>query len=339
MITHKIIPLQTRNAQAASWQDELARAIRDPEELFNVLELDKALLPKAVLSHGAFKLLIPHPYLTKIQKGNINDPLLAQVLPLGAELNEVSGFSADPLAELSAQPVPGLIHKYRGRALMMISPACAIHCRYCFRRHFPYQGIRSGRQQWLEVLQYINDDEDISEVIFSGGDPLLANDQQLAWLTEQIASITHVKRLRVHTRLPVVIPSRITPKCLDWLSKTRLNTNLVLHINHPNELGDDVRQAVALLKRAGIDVMNQSVLLKGVNDNADTLVTLSESLYDSGILPYYLHMLDTVQGAAHFKVDRRTTMALQEQMLARLPGYLVPRFVIEIPGSKSKSSV
>lgn len=331
MITHKVIPLQTH-----SWQDELARAIRDPLELFDLLELDTALLPSAQTAHRDFKLVVPRPYLAKIQKGNINDPLLAQVLPAGEELIKVSGYNADPLSELASQPARGLLHKYHGRVLMMVSSACAVHCRYCFRRHFPYQSIRSSRQQWHEALQYIRQDKDLSEVIFSGGDPLLANDHQLSWLTEQIASISHVKRLRVHSRLPVVIPSRITRECIDWLSKTRLRTSVVLHINHPNELDDDVRRAVAQLRTANIDVMNQSVLLRNINDNADTLIELSEKLYEYGIMPYYLHTLDKVQGAAHFAIDKLKTKTLQQQMQARLPGYLVPRFVIETANAESK---
>lgn len=331
MIPHTVIPLQTEY-----WQDELSRAIRNPRELFELLELDPADLPSSLQAHGDFKLNVPRPYLAKIRRGDINDPLLAQVLPIGLELVPTADYSIDPLGENAANPVPGLIHKYYGRVLLVVSPACAIHCRYCFRRHFPYADNQPGRLQWQHALDYISAEPSISEVILSGGDPLAANDQHLHWLTTQIAAIPHVTRLRVHTRFPVVIPSRINDDCLHWLSETRLKTVVVLHVNHPNELGDDTQQAVARLKKAGIDVLNQAVLLNGVNDNADTLVKLSEQLFVHGILPYYLHVLDTVQGAAHFAVDPVRIHQLREQMLIRLPGYLVPKVVIEKPGAASK---
>tara|TARA_R110000787_G_scaffold36106_6_gene92400 strand:- start:15954 stop:16958 length:1005 start_codon:yes stop_codon:yes gene_type:complete len=331
MIPHTVIPLQTEN-----WQEELSRAIRNPRELFELLDLDPADLPSSLTAHDDFKLNVPRPYLAKIRRGDINDPLLAQVLPVGRELVPTTGYSIDPLGEKAANPAPGLIHKYYGRVLLVVSPACAIHCRYCFRRHFPYEDNQPGRLQWQQALDYIAANPGISEVILSGGDPLAANDQHLRWLTTQIAAIAHVTRLRVHTRFPVAIPSRINNDCLRWLGETRLKTIVVLHVNHPNELGDDTQQAVARLKNAGIDVLNQAVLLKSVNDDADTLVELSEKLYAHGILPYYLHVLDTVQGAAHFAVDLDSIHELQEQMRTRLPGYLVPRVVIEKPGATAK---
>ena len=329
MIPHTAIPLQTSPLQAVSWQEELAQAISDPHKLFALLELDASTLPSALLAHKDFRLKVPHPYLEKIRRGDINDPLLKQVLPIGSELAVVPGYHTDPLAESTANPVPGLIHKYHGRVLLVVSPACAIHCRYCFRRHFPYQNNNPGRQQWQQALDYVAMNQSINEVNFSGGDPLAANDQHLRWLTEQIASIAHVKRLRVHTRLPVVIPSRITDDCIRWLTETRLQSIVVLHTNHPNELGNDVQGAVARLKSAGIDVLNQTVLLNGVNAQADTLISLSEKLYETGILPYYLHILDAVQGAEHFAVKDEQVKKLQQQMLASLPGYLVHKIVVE----------
>lgn len=334
MIPHSVIPLQ-----AYTWQEELSRAVRDPRELFDLLELDTSTLLPSLAAHKDFRLMVPRPYLAKIEKGNIDDPLLAQVLPKGAELVETAGYSADPLEEASANPAPGLIHKYFGRVLLIVSPACAVHCRYCFRRHFPYQDNQPGRKQWQQALDYIAADPSIGEVIFSGGDPLAANDNYLHWLTAQIAAISHVKRLRVHTRLPVVIPARINSDCLQWLSGTRLKTVVVLHVNHANELGKDTHRAVAKIKAGGVDVLNQAVLLKGVNDNPETLVSLSEELFATGILPYYLHTLDSVQGAAHFAVSRPEIDHLHEYLLARLPGYLVPRLVREEPGTASKVPV
>lgn len=334
MIPHTTIPLQTH-----SWQEELSRAVRDPHELFDLLQLDPGTLPSSLTADKDFKMMIPRPYLAKIQKSNINDPLLAQVLPIGAELIKTAGYGIDPLQETHANPAPGLIHKYHGRVLLIVSPACAVHCRYCFRRHFPYEDNQPSRKHWQQALDYVAADPSISEVIFSGGDPLAANDIQLHWLTTQIAAITHVKRLRVHTRFPVVIPARINGDCLQWLTETRLKTVVVLHTNHPNELGDDNHQAVMKLKAAGVDVLNQAVLLKGINDNSKILVSLSEKLFETGILPYYLHVLDPVQGAAHFAVDRQKIDQLQEHLHARLPGYLVPKLVVEEPGAASKIPV
>ena len=336
MIPHTVIPVQATPPQITSWQDELSQAVRDPQELFELLELEHSSLSAALAAHQDFNLMVPRPYLAKIHKGDINDPLLAQVLPSGAELLASPGYVADPLEENSANPAPGLIHKYHGRVLLIVSPACAVHCRYCFRRHFPYSDNQPGRKQWQQALNYIAADSSINEVIFSGGDPLAANDHQLQWLSAQIAAIPHIKRLRVHTRLPVVIPSRINDSCVQWLRDSRLRTNVVLHVNHANELGEDTQQAVELLKASGIDVLNQSVLLRGVNDSAETLIELSEKLYDIGILPYYLHVLDTVQGAAHFAVSRQKIIHIQQQLLATLPGYLVPKIVIEAPGADSK---
>jgi L-lysine 2,3-aminomutase len=334
-----MIPHTTLQLETLSWQDQLAQAIRDPVVLFNLLELDHRDLVAALSAQKDFNLVVPRRYLAKIRKGDLLDPLLAQVLPVGAELVSAPGFTADPLKEMDASPAPGLIHKYPGRVLLIVSPMCAVHCRYCFRRHFPYKEDQPARQKWRNALRYIATNKNISEVIFSGGDPLAVNDRHLEWLVDQIARIGHVKRLRVHTRFPVVIPARITDQCINWLTKSRLKPIMVLHANHPNELDLDTEQAVSRLKMAGVDVLNQSVLLKGVNDNAETLVNLSEKLYSVGVLPYYLHVLDAVQGAAHFAVDYHEIPALQRELSAHLPGYLVPKLVFEKPGATAKLPV
>jgi EF-P beta-lysylation protein EpmB len=287
-------------------------------------------------AHSDFQVRGPHAYLSRIRKGDPNDPLLRQILPVSEELLAVPGYSKDPLAEQQANPVPGLIHKYHGRLLLVVSPNCAVNCRYCFRRHFPYQENRPARPEWQNALDYSARDASISEVIYSGGDPLVTGDNQLRWLTEQIAGIRHVKRLRIHTRLPVVIPDRITDSCLQWLTETRLQTSMVIHSNHPNELDDSVGSSLLALKSAGITVMNQSVLMAGINDDTDTLAQLSERLFEFGTLPYYLHQLDKISGAAHFEVSDETARQLHSQLLVRLPGYLVPKLVREIPGSPSK---
>ncbi|TNF06456.1 MAG: EF-P beta-lysylation protein EpmB, partial [Gammaproteobacteria bacterium] len=279
-----------------------------------------------------FPLRVPMAYLHKIEKGNPHDPLLRQVLPLGTELLATPGYNNDPLEELNANPVPGLVHKYHGRVLLIVSPNCAVNCRYCFRRHFPYGDNKPGRSEWQQALDYIAADPSISEVIFSGGDPLAASDRQLEWLTSQLHEIDHVKRLRIHTRLPVVIPDRITDHLLQWLGDTRLFTSLVIHSNHANELDKNVRNALARLRSTGTTLLNQTVLLAGINDASEILARLSERLFEGGVLPYYLHQLDHIAGAAHFAVPDERARSLHQELLAILPGYLVPRLVRELPG-------
>ncbi len=320
------------------WQDELNNLIRDPAELLELLELDPQLLLEGALGGAEqFPLRVPRPYANRIEKGNPHDPLLRQVLPLGEELLAAPGYSCDPLEEADSNPCPGLIHKYRSRVLFIVSSNCAINCRYCFRRHFPYAENAPSRSQWQQALDYISADPSINEVIYSGGDPLAVADKQLAWLTQQIAQIPHITRLRIHTRLPIVVPSRLNAQCLDWLTDHRLQTVMVLHANHPNEIDSEVSRALQPLKQAGITLLNQAVLLKGVNDRAETLIELSETLFSNGIMPYYLHQLDKVAGAQHFAVGEQEALALQQQLLAALPGYLVPKLVREIAGRPSKT--
>lgn len=331
-----MIPQGIPARQPCTWQEELVRAIRDPRELATQLGLDPAALGCAPEALAQFPLRVPRPYLARIRRGDAADPLLLQVLPAARELDQVPGYGRDPLHEHTANPVPGLIHKYHGRVLLLPSPACAIHCRYCFRRHFDYAANTPGRQQWQRALAYIRDDASINEVIYSGGDPLAASDTLLAWLTGQIEAIPQVRRLRIHTRLPVVIPARIDQALLHWLGSSRLGRTLVLHINHANEIDREVAAAVQRLRDCGVTVLNQSVLLAGINDCTERLAALSEQLFSAGILPYYLHLLDPVAGAAHFAVTRERAIALHQGLLARLPGYLVPRLVQELPGHPHK---
>ena len=325
--------------QSCDWQTELARAIRDPVELAGLLDLDLTALGVASAAADQFPVRVPRPYLARMQSGDPNDPLLLQVLPAARELAAAPGYVSDPLRESEANPAPGLIHKYRGRVLLLVSPACAIHCRYCFRRHFDYAANTPGRRRWQQALDYVRGDDTISEVIYSGGDPLAASDAMLAWLTDQLAAIPHVRRLRIHSRLPVVIPARIDRELLSWLGATTLQSSLVLHVNHANEIDAELAAAVKRLRGAGVTVLNQSVLLAGINDDADRLAALSEGLFSAGILPYYLHLLDRVQGAAHFAVARSRAVGLHRELLARLPGYLVPRLVEEIPALPHKVPV
>ena len=322
-----------------SWQEQLATSIRDPKELLQKLELDPALLDGALAAHSDFPLRVPQAYLQRIERGNPNDPLLRQVLPLGTELLATPGYSNDPLEELNANPVPGLVHKYHGRVLLIVSPNCAINCRYCFRRHFPYGDNKPGRSEWQQALDYIAADPSISEVIFSGGDPLAASDRQLEWLTSKLEAIHHVKRLRIHTRLPVVIPDRITDHLLQWLGDSRLFTSMVIHSNHPNELDENTRNALVRLRNTGITLLNQTVLLADINDAPRVLGQLSERLFECSVLPYYLHQLDHIAGAAHFAVSDELARSLHRELLVTLPGYLVPKLVRELPGIPYKMPI
>jgi EF-P beta-lysylation protein EpmB len=283
-----------------------------------------------------FPLRVPRGFVARMQKGNLEDPLLKQVLPLNQELMPTFGFSKDPLHEKEATKLPGLLHKYRDRVLLTLVSACAINCRYCFRRHFPYEENNPGIEGWNHAIDYIKNNSEIKEVIFSGGDPLILKDMQLQELTQKIAKISHVKRLRIHTRMPIVLPERITDELLHWLTASRLTSIMVVHANHANEIDDSVTIAMDKLLKAGIRVFNQSVLLKGINDSVSALVELSEKLFDAGIIPYYLHMLDRVQGAAHFEVDEKIARNLVWDMMQELPGYLVPKLVREQAGAPAK---
>jgi EF-P beta-lysylation protein EpmB len=323
----------------SDWKAELSNCISSIDELLNQLGLKAEDLNTTEQAASQFPIKVPQPFVKLMQYGNPKDPLLKQVLPITSELQVDSNFSTDPVSESSFNPVPGIVHKYRNRVLMIISPNCAINCRYCFRRHFPYDDNRQSKQQWLKALDYLKTKPEINEVIYSGGDPLAANDNFLRWLTGEIESIKHIKRLRIHTRLPVVIPARLDDQLLNWLSNTRLKPTLVLHINHANEIDTALSQGVNRLKQAGIMVLNQSVLLKGINDTSDQLINLSEKLFDAGIMPYYLHMLDPVQGASHFDVPEERAVAIFNQIQAELPGFLVPKLVQERAGETSKSLI
>lgn len=319
------------------WQQILADLLTDPKELLNFLQLDSAELnfdPRVI---DSFPLKVPRPYLNRMEKRNWNDPLLRQVLPLDRELPIPNdGSKWDPLEENSSNCLPGLLHKYHGRVLLTVAPHCAIHCRYCFRRHFDYQSNTPGRRSWEKVITYIRENAEITEVIYSGGDPLAANDRQLAWLTSQLASIPHLRTLRIHTRMPIVIPQRVTDALIAWLTSSRLKPVVVLHVNHANELDTGVASCLDKLATNGVTLLNQSVLLAGVNDNLNALTRLSETLFEMNVLPYYLHLLDPVSGVLHFDVPDARGIELIAQMRDRLPGYLVPRLVREHAGAGSK---
>lgn len=335
--TTSLVEAHPADMSQQSWQQLLSGCTTTPGALLESLGLDPARwLAGATAGHRLFPIRVPQPYLDRIEYGNAQDPLLRQVLPLVAEGQMVSGFVRDPLGEKAATPTPGLIQKYRSRALLMITGQCAINCRYCFRRHFPYDEHRLSPEERAQAIELLHNAPEVNEVIFSGGDPLVANDRLLSRWADELASIPHLKRLRIHTRLPVVIPQRIDSALLEWLARSRLQKVIVLHINHPNEIDRSVEEALARLKSTGATLLNQSVILKGVNDNVDTLTHLSEALFEAGVLPYYLHAFDPVEGAHHFEVSDNDARKLMRGLLDRLPGFLVPRLVREVPGKASK---
>jgi EF-P beta-lysylation protein EpmB len=328
-----MIPLKPMPWQPDAWTRALADAITDPRTLLARLELDVACVDDA----PDFPLRVPHSFVDRMRMRDAADPLLRQVLPLSTERDTVAGYSIDPLGEASATLAPGVIQKYRGRVLVIAAPACAVHCRYCFRRTFPYADHRQAVA--FPSLDAVERDPSISEVILSGGDPLMLKDAPLRRLIERLDAIAHVRRVRIHTRLPVVIPERVTAEFIELLRDARTSMSIVLHVNHPNEIAGSFPDALAALHRSGIMLLNQSVLLAGVNDDADVLDELSQRLFDNHVLPYYLHLPDRVRGTHHFDVPQAKGQALIAALRARLPGYLVPRLVREVAGLDAKEII
>lgn len=321
------------------WQHELANAFKTIDDLCKFLHLDTAQLPVSEAAAKQFVLRVPRGFAECMQKGDASDPLLRQVLPLTAELLQMPGFSDDPVGDKAAARENLIIHKYDSRALMINTGACAINCRYCFRRNFPYSDYQVSKEKQDQALTYIKNDIRIKEVILSGGDPLLLSDQRLADLMQELADIDHVKRIRIHSRLPIVLPSRITGTLLAILTSTPATPVMVVHCNHANEISQSVADACRLIKDYGITLFNQSVLLKGVNDTANDLCNLSERLFENGVIPYYLHSLDKANGTQHFEVSEEDALKLIKQIQDHLPGYLVPKLVKEIAGAASKQSL
>ena len=340
-IAHGSEPTSTGNGFAApgeaTWQRLLREAIRDPDELIAVLGLPASLRAGGQAGARLFPLLVPRGFAALMMPGDAADPLLRQVLPLADESEPAPGYVADPLHEGDCAPLPGLLHKYHGRVLLVTTGACAVHCRYCFRRHFPYQDRARGPAWWRPACAYVAAHPEIDEVLLSGGDPLTLPDVQLAALAADFAAIPHLRRLRIHSRLPIVLPERIDEAFLRWFAGGRLRPVLVVHANHPRELAPAVIAACRRLGTAGVTLLNQSVLLRGVNDSVEALDALSRALADAGVQPYYLHQLDRVAGAAHFAVADDRARQLGRALAERLPGYLVPRLVREEPGRPGKS--
>ncbi|WP_419852101.1 EF-P beta-lysylation protein EpmB [Actinobacillus pleuropneumoniae] len=318
------------------WLIELAQAFNDPAALLEYLELNPQAFETAITARKLFALRVPRAFAAKMQKGDKNDPLFLQAMSAAAEFLQAEGFVKDPLEEQHS-PAPNILHKYHNRLLFMIKNSCAINCRYCFRRHFPYGDVKSGKAVWQQGLDYIAAHTELEEVIFSGGDPLMAKDSELDWLISALEQIPHIKTLRIHTRLPVVIPSRITEQLCDRLSKSRLKVVMVTHINHPNEVDEVLADKLNQLRQAKVVLLNQSVLLKGVNDNAQTLKVLSDKLFDSGVLPYYLHLLDRVEGASHFFIEDQQAAEIYKELQRISSGYLVPKLAREIAREPNKT--
>ena len=319
------------------WLHQLSDVITDPDELLRLLSLENhPELNKGNQARRLFALRVPRAFVARMRKGDPQDPLLLQVLTQQAEFTQAPGYSADPLEEQHAA-VPGLLHKYHNRALLLVKGGCAVNCRYCFRRHFPYHQNPGNKQSWSAALNYVSQHPELDELIFSGGDPLMAKDNELGWLIAEVEKIPHIQRLRVHSRLPIVIPARITDVLCQRFADSRLKIILVTHINHASEIDSEVANSMKKLICSGVTLLNQSVLLKGVNDSADRLINLSNALFNTGILPYYLHVLDKVQGAAHFMVDDDTAREIIGEMLSKTSGYLVPKLTREIGGQPSKT--
>ena len=327
----------TVGTSTGTWQHALKTAIRDAATLCQTLELPTNLIAEASRAGKAFPVFAPLGYVARMRPRDPNDPLLRQVLPLAAEDDLAPGYTADPVGDLAAQRTAGLLQKYPGRVLMVTTGACAVHCRYCFRRHFPYHEGPRSLADWQPALETIAADASIHEVILSGGDPLTIADPQLEALVDEFQAIPHLRRLRIHTRLPIIIPQRVTDRLLAWLTGSRLTPIMVVHANHAQEIDDSVEEALGRLVSAGIPTLNQAVLLRGVNDTLDALTNLCERLVDLRVMPYYLHQLDHVAGAAHFAVDESRGRELIAGLRARLPGYAVPQYVCELAGHGHKT--
>ena len=328
--------LATAQPPRPDWRQAWREAISDPRELLALLGLDRLAADLPAAAFG-FPLRVPRGFVARMRHGDPRDPLLLQVLPQLAEQTAYPGYTTDAVGDGAAQAAHGVLHKYAGRALLIASGSCAVHCRYCFRRHFPYAETTAAAGRWQQAATYVRAHADVQELILSGGDPLSLATSKLAELVTALADVPHLQRLRIHTRLPVVLPERVDDELLDWIGALPWPVAVVLHVNHAAELDSAVAAACARLRAAGALLLNQSVLLRDINDDIETLAALSERLFACGVLPYYLHQLDRVHGAAHFEVDDARARALHATLRERLPGYLLPRLVREEPGKPSKT--
>ncbi|HEY0984073.1 EF-P beta-lysylation protein EpmB [Schlesneria sp.] len=336
-VRQKSSPVSSKMGNRDSWHESLARAIRDPDVLFERLGLPTESLEPARRASQLFPLFVPESFLQRMEPGNLADPLLMQVLPLDVENWPSPGAAIDAVGDTQSRRAPGLLHKYHGRALMIATGVCAVHCRYCFRRHYQYELEPRRLDEWEPALEVLSRDESIQEVLLSGGDPLMLTDSRLTEIIRRLEIIPHLKRLRIHSRMPIVLPNRVSQSLIELLTGSRLTPIMVVHANHPREIAGDCEQSLRQLVRSGITTLNQSVLLRGINDNADTLTELSERLINVGVIPYYLHQLDLVQGTTHFQVDESAGQSILAELRTRLPGYAVPQYVRELPGQPHKT--
>lgn len=330
-----VIEIQTEST--LTWSQHLSKALTSLPELIQHLALPTNMVKDGDEAQNTFKLLVPRPYLSRIERGNPLDPLLLQILPSAAEMRLVPGYTTDPLEEADHSPQKAIVHKYKRRLLVITTGTCAVNCRYCFRRHFPYGENQLAQAEWQSVIDYLKAHPEVNEVILSGGDPLMMKDALLADKIHKLEALPQIKRLRIHSRLPVVIPQRVCDEMLAWIKNSRLDIIMVWHINHANEVDEDVIHAAQQLKHAGVTLLNQGVLLKGINDSVKAQVDLSEAVFKAGLLPYYMFTLDPVEGAAHFDISVEQAQRLMGKVAAELPGYLVPRLAKEIPGKQAKT--
>jgi len=337
MFVKRIIPKNTI-AVESNWQKELANCFTTLESLIEYLNLAPEIVIKNNSARKLFAMKVPRHFANLMNKNDINDPLLLQVLPQDIEYKDTPGFVKDPLQEHDNK-IKGLLHKYENRVLLIVKSGCAVNCRYCFRREFPYEENSVNKRELQDAITYIKENNKITEVIFSGGDPLMSKDSHLKWLVTQLEEIPHLIRLRIHTRLPVVMPTRVDNEFIDWFASCRFQKVLVLHTNHANEVSPELARACSKMRASGITLLNQAVLLKGINDSVNQQIALSEALFEIGVMPYYLHLLDKVKGAAHFNVDVEIAKELMREVIKRLPGYLVPKLVTEIGGQPSKTPI
>ncbi|NUS60663.1 MAG: EF-P beta-lysylation protein EpmB [Lysobacter sp.] len=329
-------PLSLQPPASADWRHQWRDAVRDPRELLSLLGLEALASRISDAAAAQFPMRVPRSFVARMRHGDPHDPLLRQVLPIDDEDRIVPGFDLDAVGDVAARTAHGVLQKYRGRALLVATGSCAVHCRYCFRRHFDYAGDTAAAGNWREAVARIAEDSTIEEVLLSGGDPLSLATPKLAELTDALAAIPHIRRLRIHTRLPIVLPDRVDDALVAWLRALPWPVVVVVHANHANEFDASVDAAMARLRGAGAMLLNQAVLLRGVNDDVEALADLGMRGLAAGVLPYYLHQLDRVQGSAHFEVDDATALDLHRALRARTSGYLVPRLVRELPGDTGK---
>lgn len=335
IVTSSAQPVERTLSDNLTWQEAVRHAIRSPRQLLAALGLPSR--DGDAMAAKDFSVFVPWEFVNRMEPGNSLDPLLLQVLSTSSEMRKTPGFELDPVGDLRAQKQPGLLQKYLGRALLVTTGSCAVHCRYCFRRQYPYALVPKTPQGWVSPLQEIAGDESIEEVILSGGDPLMLADSSLRWLVDRINGLGHIRRLRIHTRMPIVIPQRVNDELLGWLRDARPAVYIVLHANHANEIDASVRRACERLRSTGATLLNQAVLLRGINDTPESQLDLCRRLIDSSVIPYYLHQLDRVHGAAHFEVDVPDGQRIIEFLRAHLPGYGVPQYVCEHAGATSKT--